>query len=451
MEDAHPLPPPPVASESNDLVGPGVPPSRGGEKGDRLQAMHASHAATLAKQEQHRSKLEPEYTFKPQTNASPHKATVGQTEAVHTRLYSDGAGKQARLSLKKEQQLQKELEETQGFQPDTSLTRSSSYARKAVSDLHKPRRMSEKGEEESYSFKPATDMSKEMTEQLLKGKDRGSVVDRLYTAPEALAANRVTLETKKVEKELQDCTFTPRLISTASDAPRSDTPVHDRLYQHAGQVMSRRQRRKSEVEAQELKECTFSPNISGSATKAGGTPVKAGGSVPVHERLHQAAKQKQEEIKYRESMNDPACTFQPKTNQKERPATARASRVDRMSEMYEQGKQAQHARSKSPADACAAIRAREEEEELALCTFEPALETQQSKSQSQSPKQSKSPRQPKEKAAAPEKAPDTTKVVVDEPEADTHDRSNGKGVVEEGLAEEVDAEVVTQAGPSVSG
>lgn len=135
------------------------------------------------------------------------------------------------------------------------------------------------------SFTPQT--NKKKTKQLLKGKDN------FQERQNKCKKNYNDLEETKIEFELEDCTFTPEInddyyiksVNESNGAGRylnTDKDVAERNFEAAKEYKKKLEEKKKEKANKEIQDCTFHPRIN----KAKNLHIRAGKNV--YERLYLA-------------------------------------------------------------------------------------------------------------------------------------------------------------------
>eukprot|EP00566_Odontella_aurita_P008093 CAMPEP_0113555842 /NCGR_PEP_ID=MMETSP0015_2-20120614/16936_1 /TAXON_ID=2838 /ORGANISM="Odontella" /LENGTH=669 /DNA_ID=CAMNT_0000457153 /DNA_START=89 /DNA_END=2098 /DNA_ORIENTATION=- /assembly_acc=CAM_ASM_000160 len=227
------------------------------------------------------SKIEPEVgPFAPQL------ATKGwfgpdvpeANQQVFSRLYEESRLKQMRDEERREAAAA--AVEAELYVSPSNIKKIS--ARRAT-DMYE-RSMKMKAESERKREEIASSVKHTFSPDIQKrGKSRGraSSVTRRSAAPERLYSSDhlrrrdERLEAAKSVKELEGCTFSPRLMTRKKNSSATDTAVYNRLYDKAT----------SKKEVIYVEEGTFAPDITSSQRK-----VKASRSrLAVHERLHPRA------------------------------------------------------------------------------------------------------------------------------------------------------------------
>eukprot|EP00798_Chlamydomonas_sp_ICE-L_P015263 gene15263-21345_t len=182
--------------------------------------------------------------------------------------------------------------------------------------------------DKACTFKPAINNT---SRKMLEGTPYpANFEDRIkqLSAPKAVKQERALEIRREIEeKELKECTFTPRTNSAHRSASasrvRTELPVHERLYQPKPAWEEKRALLLREREERVLAECTFRPltNNSMGASRPG-TPMRSAPcstQLPLHERVGEVLRSRSEKLsdkRIKMELVDDRVTFQPQINRR---------------------------------------------------------------------------------------------------------------------------------------
>ncbi|CAM9388749.1 unnamed protein product [Discosporangium mesarthrocarpum] len=293
---------------------------------------------------------------------------VGEHLTIHEHLFKMAAEQREKMALRVTR-----VDQSCSFQPQLP-TRSIKTSIMVTQEDHNPSRArykTIKAEEEMYqecTFKPDTSDTRGFKAKMTSSEEiKGPIYERLYRTPEEQAITIKQRRKARKEKELQRCTFHPNMDATrksraAKSLKRPSEPVHKHLYSLHKDTLARKSARRGELAAEENMQCSFSPTLVTKNVRKEDTSTSS-----VFDRLYAAGHNKTPT----NTSVDPECTFSPRLKSKKTGVQKGLEGEDRIKEMYEAGKAKQHRRSSSPRGSSEALRERQIEKDLALCTFSP--------------------------------------------------------------------------------
>lgn len=260
------------------------------------------------KMQQIEREVNKDLTFKPaiaSRSLSPERKAIMGSAPVYERLYSEAEAKKEELRKLREE---KELQELDGctFRPavgipsplnspsdNTNSSRGDSSddpvwerlnknSRSNIGQLREEIRV--RKELESCTFSPRINRP--------PSRPRSESKEPIWQRLSQQSKTQVEEEREKIKemRDLEDCTFKPTIISRSKSPPRSTSgsdpndsgeSIHERLYRIA--IENENLRKKEEIKAQrELEGCTFKPTINSIRST---TPARPRGE-SIHDRLH---------------------------------------------------------------------------------------------------------------------------------------------------------------------
>lgn len=253
----------------------------------------------MLKKEQKAREEEANLTFQPHVNRHSRGGSASKTQLTGQEsanrfdaLYSDALKRHLETKWK-ESTDQKELTFTPKINERSRSRASSRNGSRQGSRASSPGPATESTIERLYStqkgrLKHGVDPDNKLTFKPEITK-RAQSIDRKETAKRLYAPNSIDKEKAKDairemearERELENCTFSPQLLSKPKYTPKEKVDLRERMSRFEEMKRAKLQERQKQALEQELADATFKPTLQ-SKTKRAPTPTK-----PFHERLAQ--------------------------------------------------------------------------------------------------------------------------------------------------------------------
>jgi len=201
-----------------------------------------------------------------------------------------------------------------------------------------------------------------------------SIFDKLHSEAATKHEMKLLNEQIRKHKEVENCTFQPRIRSSSQMSPRCETQqvVYERLAN--SNKIQKQKYYEAQKEANEIKYCTFQPQLPKAGRAKGisqsALNVYTDENEPVYDRLHKRAEiieqERQSKALYNKDKELDSCTFKPKINRGSKPQRS-ISQDSRFNDLY-----MDHAKKQQK------LQKKELEREESLrknYTFKPKLET----------------------------------------------------------------------------
>ncbi len=94
----------------------------------------------------------------------------------------------------------------------------------------------------------------------------------------------------------KECTFHPSVKTPRASKQSIDKPLEERLMHEADKRKERREKLKRDRENEQMKDCSFKPKLVSNSSQATVNINKLTGQAPIHERVGNLQKEKNERL-----------------------------------------------------------------------------------------------------------------------------------------------------------
>jgi len=249
------------------------------------------------RKEKERLEDEANYTFKPKVKESK-KASREKESSTFDRLYTEAVKKNLDLKEKRKSMIVSSTECP--FKPYITAKGTSSRGSSRERTCNRPKTATNgipaNNPDPEARFHPTISRRALSIE---RDSDRKACSDRLYLQSKVLKEKFEKVQKEKAAAELEECTFSPRIItprsrSSSQGRASSAEPRYDPSFPDRQQRFVQNRNKKIEEMAQlklknDMKDLTFRPQLSKGSRRLSGSDKPA---VPVHERLISAGSSK---------------------------------------------------------------------------------------------------------------------------------------------------------------